>query len=156
MRVQLNTCCLMLSEKCLKCISFYGHFRCIFRENYVLYVVIYTLLSILCLVWLFYVIYRFLDHFTPNLILKECIRIPHGWPWVAMSVERKKNRRMLSRRTPRFDHGGCHDLWCLYFPQCFLFSPRIINIQAVFNINKGGPSPLFQQTLSQSIILSTI
>ena len=99
-----------------------GHFPSIFRENYVFYVIVYTLFPILCFGMVFYVFCRFLDHFTPDLILNECVWTPHRCPWVAMPVQRKKNRKMSSQWTSLSARGGCHSSWCLYFLWVSLFS----------------------------------
>jgi len=64
----------------------------------------------------------FLDYFTPDLILNECIWTPHECPLVVMPVNGRENRRMCSQSRPRFVRGVGHGPWYLHFPRGFLFA----------------------------------
>ena len=112
----------------LKAYIILGSFCYIFRENYVLFVVIYTLFQFYALVWFFYVFYRFLDHFTPDLILNKCIWTLHGHPLVAMPVEGTKNRIMWCQSSPQYVCGVGHGPWCLISHEtfCFLATFRLL------------------------------
>ena len=69
-------------------------FYTIFRENCVLYVIIYTLFSFYTWVWFFFVFCRFWAILPEIWPLDERSMTPHRYPQVMMVVERRKNRRM--------------------------------------------------------------
>ena len=58
-------------------------FCAIVREDYVLFIIIYTPLFHLK-VWSFSVVFRFLGHFIAMLTIIECILTPYGHPQITM------------------------------------------------------------------------
>jgi len=88
-----------------------GSVCCFFTENYMLYVIIYILFSILRSGMVLFCILQDSRPFGLALTLVKCILTHHRCPWVAMPVEERKHRRMSSQPAPRSTRDGCHGPW---------------------------------------------